>query len=561
MPTPTHRLSSESRQVIAAMDDFTESYLNVADLESVVSTRELSQRPARAPDYASENRALVALAEAMAASPDGILQKLADVALDLGCAQSAGLSLLEEDGKRFRWRAIAGQWASHLGGGTPRDFGPCGTVLDRRTAILFSHPERHFTYLAAVAPPMHEGLLIPFEVGGQMVGTIWIMSHDQSCRFDAEDLRVMTSLSKFAAAAYQTQLSLNAVVKADRDLRQTARALNEATHLAQTLKEEKLYLEDELRVEGAFDEIIGKSTMLREVLKEVETVAATDASVLILGETGTGKELIARAIHRVSARKDHAFVRVNCAAIPAGLLESELFGHERGAFTGAVVQKLGRLDVAHRGTVFLDEVGDLPLDLQPKLLRLLQEHEFERLGSTRTIRVDVRIIAATNRRLAEMVSDGRFRDDLYYRLRVFPIIVPPLRDHREDIPALVRHFVKRHSARLNKPIKSIATEAMDALMRWHWPGNVRELENFIERAVILTQGASLHVPLTELALSAAEVPASATFEAIERSAIVRALRASGGVIGGPRGAAIRLGLKRTTLTAKMHRLGISRKQL
>jgi formate hydrogenlyase transcriptional activator len=544
------------------MDRSTDAHhTRATDLESVISTRELDHRPARSADHAAENRALVVLAEAMTVSPDDVLQKLAEVALELCRAHSAGLSLLDDDGTRFRWRAIAGQWASHLGGGTPRDFGPCGTVLDRRTAILFSHPERHFTYLAAVEPSINEGLLIPFEVGGQLVGTIWIMSHDQSCRFDTEDLRVMTNLSRFAAAAYQTQLSLNAIVRANQDLRQTALALNEATHLAETLKEEKLYLEDELRAEGASDEIIGKSAILREVLKQAKTVAATDASVLILGETGTGKELIARAIHRLSERKDRAFVRVNCAAIPAGLLESELFGHEKGAFTSAVSQKLGRLDVAHRGTVFLDEVGDLPLELQPKLLRLLQEHEFERLGSTRTIRVDVRIIAATNRKLAEMVGDGRFRDDLYYRLRVFPIMVPPLRDHREDIPALVSHFVKRHGARLNKPMKTITTEAMDALMRWHWPGNVRELSNFLERAVILSQGPSLHVPLAELASSAAEAPASATFEAIERSAILQALRETGGVVGGPRGAAMRLGLKRTTLTAKMRRFGISRKQL
>jgi transcriptional regulator with GAF, ATPase, and Fis domain len=543
------------------MDRFEDSHQDVADLESVITTRELSRRPTRGPDHASENRALVGLAEAMTASPDAILQKLAETALNLCGAHSAGLSLLDEDGKRFRWRAIAGQWASHLGGGTPRDFGPCGTVLDRGAALLFSHPERHFPYLASVEPSIEEGLLIPFEVGGHAVGTIWVIGHNQSCRFDAEDLRVMTDLSMFAAGAYQTQLAMNAVVKANQELQKTALALTEANRLTETLIEEKAHLEDELQAGGAFDEIIGNSSLWRRVLNQVETVASTDATVLILGETGTGKELMARAIHRLSARKDNAFVRVNCAAIPVGLVESELFGHEKGAFTGAISQKLGRLEMAHRGTLFLDEVGDLPPELQPKLLRLLQEQEFERLGSARTIHVDVRIIAATNRRLAEMVADGRFRDDLYYRLKVFPIMVPPLRDHREDIPALVRHFVKKHGARLNRSIKTIPPKAMDALMRWHWPGNVRELGHLLERAVILTRGANLHVPLSEVTLSTADAPAPSTLEASERDAIVRALRETGGIIGGPRGAAMRLGLKRTTLNAKMQRLGISRKQL
>ena len=543
------------------MDRFEDSHQDVADLESVITTRELTRRPTRGPDHASENRALVGLAEAMTASPDAILQRLAETALNLCGAHSAGLSLLDEDGKRFRWRAIAGQWASHLGGGTPRDFGPCGTVLDRGAALLFSHPERHFPYLASVEPSIDEGLLIPFEVGGQAVGTIWVIGHNHSCRFDAEDLRVMTDLSLFAAGAYQTQLAMNAVVKANQELQKTALALTEANRLTETLIEEKLHLEDELQAGGAFDEIIGNSSLWRRVLNQVETVASTDATVLILGETGTGKELMARAIHRLSARKDNAFVRVNCAAIPGGLLESELFGHEKGAFTGAISQKLGRLEMANRGTLFLDEVGDLPPELQPKLLRLLQEQEFERLGSARTIHVDVRIIAATNRRLAEMIADGRFRDDLYYRLRVFPIEVPPLRDHREDIPALVRHFVKKHAARLNRPIETIPPKAMDALMRWHWPGNVRELGNLLERAVILTRGPNLHVPLSEVTLSTADAPPPSTLEASERDAILRALRETGGIIGGPRGAAMRLGLKRTTLTAKMQRLGISRKQL
>lgn len=546
----------------AQIERLLNSHQGVADLASVITTHELSRRPTRPPDYASENRALVALAGALSRSPGDVLQTLAETALGLCRAQSAGLSLLDEGQKRFRWCATAGQWASHLGGGTPREFGPCGTVLDRDAAMLFSRPERHYAYLASVTPSIEEALLVPFHVDGQSVGTIWVIAHDQDRRFDAEDLRVMTSLASFAAVAYQTRLSLDAITTSHQELERTVTALKGAADLKDKLTEEKLYLQSELRTLAGFDDIIGESRQLTDVLRLVETVARTDATVLILGETGTGKELIARAIHRLSARAGDAFVKVNCAAIPAGLLESELFGHEKGAFTGATLAKLGRLEVANRGTVFLDEVGDIPLELQPKLLRVLQEQEFERLGSNRTILVDIRIIAATNRKLGPMVTNGRFRDDLYYRLNVFPISVPPLRDHREDIPALVRHFVKKHSARMGRQIEAIAPEAMDALVRWHWPGNVRELGNFVERAVILTDGPSLRVPLGELTSSAAaDPPGPGTLEASEREAILRVLRQTSGVIGGPGGAAVRLGLKRTTLTAKMQRLGISRKRL
>ena len=294
------------------------------------------------------------------------------------------------------------------------------------------------------------------------------------------------------------------------------------------------------------------------VLKKVETVAPTDSTVLIQGETGTGKEVIARAIHNLSKRRDATFVKVNCAAIPSGLLESELFGHEKGAFTGAIAQKLGRFELAHGGTLFLDEIGDIPLELQPKLLRVLQEHEFERLGSTRTVRVDVRLVAATNRDLAQLVAEREFRSDLYYRVNVFPIVAPPLRERREDIPLLVRYFAQKYARRMNKAIDTIPTETMEALEQWGWPGNVRELENIIERAVILSAGPVLRVPLAEVRpVRETSVASVATLEAAERDHILRALRETKGLVGGPRGAAALLGMKRTTLQARMRKLGIT----
>lgn len=323
---------------------------------------------------------------------------------------------------------------------------------------------------------------------------------------------------------------------------------------------ERRYLEEELQTEYRFEEIIGESRALKRVLKQAETVAREEATVLILGETGTGKELIARAIHELSPRHDRTFVKLNCSAIPAGLLESELFGHEKGAFTGAISQKIGRLELAHEGTLFLDEIGDLPLELQPKILRALQEREFDRLGGTKTIPVNVRLIAATNRNLAKMVAQHEFRSDLYYRLKVFPIEIPPLRERREDIPILVNYFVHKHSRRMNRQIVTIPSEAMKVLSNWSWPGNVRELENFIERAVILTQGPVLRAPLSEL--KPLDEPAGEldpNFENAEREHILRVLRDAKGMIGGPHGAAERLGLKRTTLNSKLKKLRITRK--
>jgi formate hydrogenlyase transcriptional activator len=340
------------------------------------------------------------------------------------------------------------------------------------------------------------------------------------------------------------------------------RDLSERKRYEDALKrseEEKRYLEEELITANQFEEIIGNTRALKRVLKHAETVAPTGATVLILGETGTGKELIARAIHRLSPRRDHPFVKLNCSAIPAGLLESELFGHEKGAFTGAIAQKIGRIELAHQGTLFLDEIGDLPLELQPKILRALQEKEFERLGGTRTIPVNVRLVAATNRNLAKMVEEHEFRPDLFYRLNVFPLEIPPLRERPEDIPLLVKYFVSQHARRMNRQIDTIPPETMHSLVRWRWPGNIRELENFIERAVILSPGPALRAPLAELQSTAEPVRStSPNLYDAERDHILRVLREAKGMIGGPSGAARRLGLKRTTLNSKLKKLGIKR---
>jgi formate hydrogenlyase transcriptional activator len=363
---------------------------------------------------------------------------------------------------------------------------------------------------------------------------------------------------------------------------ENALAFKEIDALKDKLAEEKLYLEEEIRSEFNFEEIIGDAPSLKRALSQVEVVAPTDTAALILGETGTGKELIARAIHNLSPRRERTFVKINCAAIPSGLLESELFGHERGAFTGALNQKIGRFELADHGTLFLDEVGDLPMELQPKLLRVLQEHEFERLGSNRTIKVDVRVVAATNQDLAKQVADRTFRSDLYYRLNVFPIQIPALRERREDVPLLVRYFVQKFSRRLNKVVEYVPAEAMNALVNYSWPGNVRELENFIERAVLLSPGKELRIPISEL-LNEPESPSTAissprtttahggnnsdevsapasisTLEQAEREHILRALQQTQWRIGGPKGAATLLDMKRTTLQARMRKLNIRR---
>jgi formate hydrogenlyase transcriptional activator len=368
------------------------------------------------------------------------------------------------------------------------------------------------------------------------------MGSKRSNSFGQEDLDILSQISA------QISLALD-----------NALAYGGLSASKNRLEDERLYLESEIRAEYNFEDLVGKSVALRKVLDQIEIVAPTGSTVLLHGETGTGKELIARAVHNLSPRRDRTFVRLNCAAIPSGLVESELFGHEKGAFTGALMQKRGRFEIADRGTLFLDEIGDISLELQPKLLRALQEQEFERLGSNKTIHVDVRLIAATHRDLSQMIRSNQFREDLFYRLNVFPIEIPPLRERREDIPLLVHYFVSRLSGRMQKRIKSIPKPAMDALTNAAWPGNVRELENFIERAVILSQGDELNVPLTELKKSSVRYASPvSTFQEAERQAIIGALKAASGRISGPGAAAERLGLKRTTLQNKMRRLNITK---
>ena len=378
---------------------------------------------------------------------------------------------------------------------------------------------------------------------GRKLGTVGLSSLTENA-FPPHDIDLLTQVAAQVAIAVDN-----------------ARAYAEIAALKDRLAKEKLYLEEELQSVHNFGEIVGNSPALRQVLKRVEIAAPSDATVLVLGETGTGKELIARALHRLSSRHEGNFIKLNCAAIPTGLLESELFGHERGAFTGAVSQKIGRLELADKGTIFLDEIGEIPSELQPKLLRVLQDHEFERLGGIRTIRVDVRMIAATNRDLKRAVEEHQFRSDLFYRLNVFPVHLPPLRERVGDIPLLVHYFVQKFARRMNKTIESIPSEIIRELERWHWPGNIRELENFIERSIILTSGPVFFAPMAELHVSSPErLRSGTTLQDVEREYILLTLRESGGVIAGAHGAAARLGMKRTTLQSRMQKLGITREE-
>jgi len=430
------------------------------------------------------------------------------------------------------------------------DASPAGQAYRTRRPVILNKIDRwpfapesvqHLTGMG-----MQSGVWVPLLHRERTLGTLAVASRLENA-FSQHDAEMLTQV------AGQVAMSVN-----------NAMAFKQIAELRDRLTQEKQYLEEEINLEHRFEDIVGESTGLRSVLREIATVAPTDATVLIQGETGTGKELLARAIHRLSPRSERTFIKLNCAAIPAGLLESELFGHEKGAFTGAIARKIGRVELAHEGTLFLDEVGELPLELQPKLLRALQEREIERLGGTRSIPINVRLIAATNRDLAKMVADKEFRSDLFYRLKVFPVFAPPLRDRTADIPILVRHFVSRHARRMGKTIETIPPETMDALMAWKWPGNIRELENYLERAVILTRGTVLHAPLAELESMQDDeeddeaASTNPTLQAAERETILRALREAKGMIGGAGGAAERLGLKRTTLNSKMKKLGIER---
>jgi formate hydrogenlyase transcriptional activator len=395
--------------------------------------------------------------------------------------------------------------------------------------------------------------ILPLVSRGRVLGIFGVVKYQDNA-FNSDDIDFLTQIANQVAIAVENAL-----------------AFGQIRELKDKLAQEKLYLEDEIRSEMNFAQIVGKSVSLRRVLKQVETVAPTDSTVLVYGDTGTGKELIARAIHDLSPRRSKPFVKLNCAAIPTGLLESELFGHEKGAFTGAIAQRIGRFEVANGGTIFLDEIGEVPLELQTKLLRVLQEREFERLGSSRTLRTDARLIAATNRDLEAMVSEQKFRSDLFFRLNVFPVHVPPLRERQGDIPLLVRHFTQQFSRRMNRVIETIPSAAMDALCRYHWPGNIRELQNVIERAVIISTGPVLSVDVTDLkfpkAGPPAEKPASpkstngalhSVLEETERQQILKALKECNWVVAGPNGAAAHLAMKRSTLQLRMQKLGITR---
>ena len=450
----------------------------------------------------------------------------------------------------------SGRGVAHEGMLVPINGSVSGKVFRTKKAILvnnfddlrqdpevYANPEGLPFYQQVAGEDVKSGCFLPLISRDRILGVLDVCKRPEKA-FEAEDAEFLEQVARQVSIAVENALEY--------------RSINDAR---ERLVEQRLYLQEEIRSEQNLGEIIGDSRSLKVALEQVSVVAPTDSSVLILGETGTGKELIARAIHDLSARRDRSFVKLNCAAIPLGLLESELFGHEKGAFTGAIAQKVGRFELANKGTLFLDEVGDIPLELQAKLLRVLQEQEFERLGSNRTNKVDVRIIAATNRDLAKMVEQRAFRDDLYYRLKVFPISVPPLRERTEDIPPLVHHFVSHYARRMNKRIESIPTETMEALLRYQWPGNIRELQNFVERAVILSPKSVLRAPLGELAPSARApqaTPATILPLQTERENILRVLDETNWVIGGPHGAAARLGLKRTSLVYRMQKFKIER---
>jgi formate hydrogenlyase transcriptional activator len=459
----------------------------------------------------------------------------------------AGLALYDADAGRLLAHVLdfpGNQEFAEAGTPIPLEGTPEGRAFTTRQTVLIK--QLSLTEFPAeivkraAAEGLRSGCAVPLIAHGRVLGTLSVVSL-RGGAFTEDDADFLDRIGAQVAIAVENAL-----------------AYREIDGLKDKLGKEKLYLEDEIRTEYNFDEIIGDSPALKAVLQQVQVVAPTDSTVLILGETGTGKELLARAIHNLSGRRERTFVKMNCAAIPSGLLESELFGHEKGAFTGAIATKIGRFELADRGTIFLDEVGEIPLELQVKLLRVLQEQEFERLGSSRTIGVNVRVVAATNRDLPQMVKEQEFRSDLYYRLNVFPLTVPPLRDRPEDVPPLVRHFAQKFALRMTRTIETIPTDAMKAMQHYHWPGNVRELENFIERAVILSRGSVLTVPLAELKASGERLSPADRLDVAEREHILKVLRSAKWVIGGPAGAAAQLGMKRTTLQSKMQKLGITR---
>ena len=526
-----------ARQVAVAVD-------NVLNLETA---RAYQQQLARERDHL---RVLLEVNNALVSTLDlrQLFQVIASSLRRVLHHEYTSLALLDVKTNKLRVRALdfsGGQGLIHEEMSVPLEKSPAGLAIAARLPQRYTRAdlEKFDTDITRrlVAEGMHLEYCIPLMTRQGVLGTLNVASLRDSA-FPQEDLDLLTQVGAQVAIAVENAL-----------------AFQEIAELKNKLTEEKLYLEDEIRTEHNFEEIVGESPVLKVTLSQLRTVAPTDSTVLIMGETGTGKELIARALHNLSSRHDRTFVKINCAAIPTGLLESELFGHERGAFTGAIAQKLGRFELADKGTLFLDEVADIPPELQPKLLRVLQEQEFERLGSTRTRRVDVRLVAATNRDLARMVENGAFRSDLFYRLNVFPLSVPPLRERPEDIATLVRYFAQRYSRRMNRHIETVSTETIAALERYHWPGNIRELENLIERAVILSPSPVLHIPLSELKSNPdGQTTGLPTLAEAEKDHILRALEESKWVLGGPKGAAAILGMKRTTLQSRMQKLGISR---
>jgi len=495
-------------------------------------------------------QALIRVSAAMAAERDAgrlFLLLAAELRHVVNC-DFIGISQYDEGTNKTQWHLTMAGGGDHgiTDGATPEQR-LTQWVYERQLPFVIPFLERETRFPCARTLFEQHGIrslcALPLTTTHRRIGSL-VTGSVQPAAYDEEDVEFLRQVANQIAITMDNAL-----------------AYGEIQELKDKLAQEKLYLQDEVRSELNFREIVGKSVALRRVLMLVETVAPTDSTVLIYGETGTGKELIARAIHNLSSRHSNAFVKLNCAAIPTGLLESELFGHEKGAFTGAIAQSIGRFELANRGTVFLDEIGEVPLDLQTKLLRVLQEREFERLGSTRTLRTDTRLIAATNRDLSAMVQQQKFRSDLFYRLNVFPVRVPPLRERAEDIPLLVRHFVQHFARRMNRNIETIPSETMEALSRYSWPGNIRELENLIERAVILSPGPVLRVPLTEL--NSRTTPGQVngkhrTLEEAERAHILATLKETRWVLSGPNGGAIRLGMNRSTLQFRMKKLSIVR---
>ncbi|MGB9202441.1 MAG: sigma 54-interacting transcriptional regulator [Terriglobales bacterium] len=527
-----------------ALDEDVELLSRIARMGALVLEKD------RAYSAFEEQQSLVAISRELGSNLE--LEKLLPVILsslrNIARYERTLLCLLDDDGKNVHLFGDAKEWQPFANRDTkiPIEQALSGRAIRTRNVALFTADDLR-EMEAPMAKVMYElGIRsvcsVPLIAGNRIWGALNPSSTMENA-FGRPEVEYLEQVANAIAIALQN-----------------AHAYGEIAQLKDRLAQEKRYLEREVQIANRSDDIIGNSPALKRVLDYAAIVADTDSTVLITGETGTGKERIARMIHDMSRRKERSFIKINCAAIPTGLLESELFGHEKGAFTGAVSQKIGRLELADKGTLLLDEVGDIPLELQPKLLRVLQDQEFERLGGTKTIRVDVRLIAATNRDLGRAVEEKQFRSDLFYRLHVFPLHLPALRDRREDVPSLVQHFVEKCSARLHKQIDVIPEEAIQAMTRWKWPGNIRELENFVERSVILSEGNRLSPPFGELREETSRQPSDSdvTLRDKEREHIIEILRQTQGALSGPSGAAARLGLKRTTLQYKMQRLGISR---